>query len=97
MAWTVQHLAVPYSETDITDWAVELHMVMPEWDWTVISPLFDCAGAFTIPAAEAGRMAAALEDAACSPRMHPASVRITEDIAAAAKQAARLGKPWRWS
>jgi hypothetical protein len=97
MAWTIEHLAVPYSETDITDWAVELHLVVPGWDWKVVAPLFDCAGRFTIPAAEAGCMAAVLEDAACSSLMHPASVRMTEDIASAAKKAAALGKPWRWT
>ncbi|MFI0901808.1 hypothetical protein [Streptomyces sp. NPDC020983] len=97
MAWQIEHLTFPRSETDITDWAVELHLVMPEWDWKTVAPLFDCAGAFTIPADEAGRMAEVLQEAACSPRMYPSIVRLTEDIAAAAKQAAVLGKPWRWS
>lgn len=95
--WRIEHLAVPYSETDIDDWAVELHTVMPDWDWDTVAPLFDCAGAFTIPAAEAGRMAEVLQQSACSSRIHPCAVGITEAIAAAAKQAAKSGKPWRWT
>jgi hypothetical protein len=97
MAWQIENLAVPYSETDLTDWLVELRLVMPGWDLRKVAPLFDRAGAFTIPWADAGRIADALADAACSALIHPSAVRMTEDIAAAARQAARQRKPWRWT
>jgi hypothetical protein len=95
MAWEIQH-AGSYSEEAVTDWSAELRLVMPEWDWQTVAPLFDCAGAFTIPAAEAGRMAERLVDAACSTAMYPLHRRMTEDIAKAAKKASKSGRPWRW-
>ena len=96
MSWTVQHLPAPYSEQVIDAWSAELRMVMPDWDWKVISPLFDCAGAFTIPASEARRMAGVLQVAALSVRMHPSMVPITEAMARAAETAANNRQPWRW-
>jgi hypothetical protein len=93
--WQVQH-ARTYSETDVTDWAVELHLVMPEWDWQTVRPLFEHVTQFTIGPEWADRMAGVLQEAACSSRMHPAAVRMTEEIAAAARTAADRREPWRW-
>lgn len=98
MAWTIQHLAHRYTEEQITDWAVELHMAMPDHDWRVVErALFDTAATFTVPAAKVGDLADRLEDAALSVFMHPTFVRMTEDIAAAARTAADRHEPWSWT
>ncbi|MFJ4412588.1 hypothetical protein [Streptomyces sp. NPDC088910] len=97
MAWTIQHLAQTYTEDQITDWAVELHLAMPDHDWRVVErELFDTAATFAVPAAKVGDIADRLEDAALSVYMHPMHVRMTEDIAAAARTAADRREPWRW-
>lgn len=97
MFWTIEHLAIPYSATDITDWAVELRMVMPRHDWHLLARYLDVAVAFVVPADQVGPIADVLDEAACSVYLHPTQVRITEDIAAAARKAAAMGTPWRWS
>jgi hypothetical protein len=97
MAWTIEHLAVPYSETDIADWAVELRLVLSPGEWRVVEALFDIAAAFTVSPRLAGRIAGILADAAHSSRMHPSMVRMTEDMAAAARTAADQRQSWHWA
>jgi hypothetical protein len=96
MPWAIEHVEEPYPEADIDDWAVELQSVMPEWDWDAVQELFQHGGAFSVAAKSAARIAEALRAAACSSRMHPAYVPMTETIGRAAHQAARSGQPWRW-
>jgi len=99
--WTISHgtAAIHPSYTTVARLADQLAHVLPAADWGVLRPLIDrlSGDPFTIPASEAGRIAAVLDRAASHPLMPRDWRELTCDLAAAARRASTAGDAWAWS
>lgn len=74
-----------------------LKSIAPGWAWTTISALFTRASGdqFDIQPQQAARMAEALT--ALAPLAVPDWQHAIRDLAASAREAARMGAVWHWS
>lgn len=104
MGWNISHGTNQYNEerrssATIGNLARQLAHVLPAADWRSIAYLFKprSGDPFTVPAAEAGRIADVLRRAGSTPRMPADWAGEARVIAAAADRAARSGDPWTWS
>src|SRR3954465_7120478 len=104
MGWNVSHGTDRNGEfrrsyTTMGNLAQQLPPVLSARDWSSIAYLFNHrdANPFTVPAAEAGRVATVLHRAA-DHRLMPADWgQDARLLAAAAARAARAREPWHWS
>ncbi|MCQ8831777.1 DUF7739 domain-containing protein [Streptomyces malaysiensis] len=101
MGWSTSHDTTHRSADAIQEVGQQVAHVATGKDWRTVQPLFQLAnradGPFTIPAREAGRMAAVLEKAAGHSLMPIAWRTEVASLADAAQRAATARQPWEWS
>lgn len=98
MGWNWDHTKTKTSRSYSAhaDLGQHLSTIAPGWAWQAIQPLFTRqSDQFDIQPAEAARMAEAL--AALAPLASPDWQHAIRDLAASAKEAARMDAVWHWS
>ncbi|MER0450155.1 hypothetical protein ABR738_37395 [Streptomyces sp. Edi4] len=103
MGWNISHGSnaqgeVRRSYTTVHNLGQQLAHVLSAGDWRQIAHLFNrrSGDPFTIPPAEAGRIATVLERAAEHRLMPPDWAEDIQLLAEAADRAAEAEEPWRW-
>lgn len=103
MGWNISHGPRPYGQmhrsyTQMSNLGEQIARALPDRDWRKIKHLFNRSSGdpFTVPAAEAGRIAQILRTAAQHRRMPADWASDTNLLADTAHRAARAGQNWEW-
>ncbi|MFJ3950296.1 hypothetical protein ACIPXV_09525 [Streptomyces libani] len=104
MGWTISHGTdrnneIDCSYTTISNLAKAVADVLPGRDWRILAPVLNESsgdGRFSVPAAEAGRIATLLRKAARHRRMPQNWGGLARELADAADRAANARQPWEW-
>lgn len=103
MGWNISHGTDQYGQmrrsyTSMLNLGKQIAHVLPGRDWRKVKHLFDrrSGDPFTVPAAEAGRIAEILRKAANHQRMPADWASDTTILADAASNAATTGQNWEW-
>lgn len=98
MGWNWDHTKTraTRSYTAHAELGQHLSSIAPGWAWQAVKPLWEhTAEEFDIQPADAARMAEALT--ALAPLASPDWQHAIRDLAASAREAARMGAVWHWS
>lgn len=98
MGWSWDHTKTreTRSYTAHAELGQHLSQIAPRWAWQAVSPLWEHqADQFDIQPTAAARMAEALT--ALAPLTNDTWAHAVRDLAASAREAARMGAVWHWS
>lgn len=104
MGWDISHGTdrngeIQRSHTTISNLAQAVADVLPGRDWRILAPVLNYRSGdafFSVPAAEAGRIAGLLRKAASHRRMPRDWGDLARELADAADRAANARQSWEW-